>query len=122
MTEYEFSEEHDQIFEQFSYRIVAISGIILLGVGTSLIQFFNAVEVSNVLLAILWIIMAIIHVVLAIFFFKPYDNFIKITVTEGDDMTQFLTALSEMNLAFLVFLILDALIITVNILVDLEVL
>ena len=117
-SQYEFGPEADSVFRGFSYRIVGVSAVVLLGVGTSILQFMKALDGDAIFIAFLWFLLIFAHVAMAIFFFKPFDNFLQITNTEGDDITQLMTALSEMNFAFLMFLIFDTIFILVNILTE----
>ncbi len=96
MSEYEFSQEDNNIFAGLSRWMTIMA--VLIGVGgiATLVQYMAGDRRWTVL------VHGIMYLVLAIVFYLPVDNFKKIVSSEGKDITELMTSFKEMDKGWLV--------------------
>lgn len=91
MSEHEFTTEQNKVFSNLYKRMLLMAILVLVGGAYSIV--FALTGSFQLLL----IVSGILYVVMAITFYLPLDNFKKIISTEGQDITELMTALNEMD-------------------------
>ncbi|HEY5678583.1 MAG TPA: hypothetical protein VIS55_00795 [Pseudomonadales bacterium] len=113
MAEYEFSEEDNKTFDSLSRALrrfaltfaafavlLAIMGIIWIATGMP-----NPPTDSSAVEGVPWLIIVVYvgipaTAALALMFMQPLDNLKRITTTEGQDISELLAALGDLNQSF----------------------
>lgn len=110
MAEYEFSQQDNEVFESLSRWTTNMSALIGIGGIATLVQFIAGNGG--------WIVMVqgIMYLVFAITAYLPVDNFKKIISSEGKDITELMTAFTEMDKGWLVTNIVTSLLVILKIL------
>ena len=101
MSEYEFTVEENKTFDslagalsKFAYTFAVYAvGLIVMG----LLAF---VAERPLTMSISMVVTGAITVVLALMFLKPVDNFKRITTTQGQDISELLGAMGNLNKTF----------------------
>ncbi len=116
MAEYEFSEEENKAFDALAAALrrfaltFAVFAVLLAVIGSFWIALITAdapgaATSTPAVGGATWIIVVVYAGIpataaLALLFLKPLDSFKRITTTEGQDISELLAALGDLNLSF----------------------
>ena len=102
MSEYEFTGEQNQAFDKLAKTLRNFA--IAFGIWAALLLVMGVVGMGggigtgwSPISSIVVIFAGIVGVIIAFLFLKPVGNFRRITTTEGNDITELLTALENLN-------------------------
>lgn len=100
MTQYEFTPEQNKVIGHVALRCVVNAVLLaLLGV-VGLIGSLIALGDNVALISIVGILYGVVFIAMGVMFFRPADNFRRVTTTEGSDITEIMTGLSELRGGF----------------------
>lgn len=97
MAEYEFTTKENQSVARLHQKLLWISvGLFLLGAMLSIGAFFRPRP------ELMWaqLLAGVPFIMLGFVFWRPLDNLKRITTRTGTDITELMTAVSDMRLAF----------------------
>ncbi len=110
MTEFEFSDKHNQIIIKVGRRLRYVGIIFMIVAVGDLISAITRVSNEGfALVSISYFVSSILVAIFGIVLYRPSDNFIRIATTSGNDISELMTALSELRQAFIVSLIVSVL-------------
>jgi hypothetical protein len=98
MSEYEFTAEQNNSIDGFSQKLLHIC-ILLIGIGATLLVFAHRVATDIDLWHMTFGAMA--FMVLGFVYFRPLDNFKRITTTKGHDVFELMIAMDDLRIAYL---------------------
>ena len=97
MSEYEFTAEQNACIDQFRQKLFHIS-IFMMGIGSMMLVIAHRVVTGVGLWHMTFGAMAFI--LLGFVYFRPIDNFKRITTTEGHDVFELMIAMDDLRVAF----------------------
>jgi hypothetical protein len=100
MTQYEFTPEQNKVIGHVALRCMVNAVLLaLLGV-VGLIGALISLGDNVVLISIVGILYGVVFITMGVMFFRPADNFRRVTTTEGSDITEIMTGLNELRGGF----------------------
>ena len=110
MAEYEFTAEQNTSIDAFRQKLLHISiSCLILGALLLHLSYTAATGVSIYHLSSV----GFVYMILAVVYFRPIDNFKRITTTKGNDVFEMMIAMDDLRIAFTIgqvlFLFLGAL-------------
>ena len=100
MTQYEFTPEQNKVIGHVALRCVVNAVLLaLLGV-VGLVGALISLGDNVALISIVGILYGVVFITMGVMFFRPADNFRRVTTTEGSDITEIMTGLNELRGGF----------------------
>ena len=100
MTQYEFTAEQNKVIGHVALRCV-VNAVLLALLGlVGLIGALMSLGDGTPLISIVGILYGIVFITMGVMFFRPADNFRRVTTTEGNDITEIMTGLKELRGGF----------------------
>ena len=100
MAQYEFTPEQNKIIGHVALRCIVNAVLLallgLVGLVGAIMSWGNAPP----LLSIVGILYGIVFITIGVTFFRPADNFRRVTTTQGNDITEIMTGLKELRGGF----------------------
>jgi len=100
MAQYEFTPEQNKVIGHVALRCIVNAVLLallgLVGLVTAIMSFGEAVP----LLSIVGLLYGIVFITVGVTFFRPADNFRRVTTTQGNDITEVMTGLKELRGGF----------------------
>jgi len=100
MTQYEFTSEQNKIIGHVALRCIVNAVLLallgLVGLVGAIMSFGKAVP----FLSIIGILYGIVFITIGVTFFRPADNFRRVTTTQGNDIAEVMTGLKELRGGF----------------------
>jgi hypothetical protein len=100
MTQYEFTPEQNKIIGHVALRCIVNAVLLallgLVGLVGAIMSWGNATP----FLSIVGMLYGIVFITIGVTFFRPADNFRRVTTTEGNDITEIMTGLNELRGGF----------------------
>ncbi len=115
MSQYEFTREQNKIISNVALRcIVNAIAMSLLGV-VNLIGAITTWGNVATFLSIVGLLYGVLFTVVGVAFFRPSDNFRRVTTTQGNDIAEIMTGLKELRTGFKVTSILIIVILVLDV-------
>jgi hypothetical protein len=100
MTQYEFTSEQNKVIGHVALRCM-INAVLLALLGVvGLIGALISLGDNVALISIVGILYGVVFITMGVMFFRPADNFRRVTTTEGSDITEIMTGLNELRGGF----------------------
>ncbi len=96
MSQYEFTSEQNKVISNVALRCKVNAVFLALWGLSSLLKTGLSWGDRVPLLSVVSIISGLVFVVMGVVFFRPSDNFQRVTTTEGNDITEVMTGLKEL--------------------------
>ena len=100
MSQYEFTSEQNKVISNVALRCQVNAVFLAIWGLSSLIKTSMSWGESALLLSIVSIISGMVFVIMGVVFYRPSDNFRRVTTTEGNDITEVMTGLNELRGGF----------------------
>ncbi len=98
MTEYEFTDEQNDVFLRFLLMLLFLTiSLLVTGVITLIQGMIDPVQTGEIIVGILFI-------VIALALFAPMKNFLNIITTSGNDIKEFMRGIKSLNFGFTIIL------------------
>ena len=100
MAQYEFTPEQNKIIGNVALRCIVNAVLLallgLVGLVGAIMSWGNAAP----LLSIVGILYGVVFITIGVTFFRPADNFRRVTTTQGNDIAEIMTGLKELRGGF----------------------
>lgn len=115
MTQYEFTPEQNKVIGHVALRCIVnavLLGLLgLIGVIATIISWGNVTS----FLSIVGLLYGIVFITIGVTFFRPANNFRRVTTTEGSDITEMMTGLNKLRGGFMLVSILIVVSLTLDV-------
>jgi hypothetical protein len=100
MTQYEFTPEQNKVIGHVALRCV-VNAVLLALLGlVGLIGAIMSLGDATLLISIIGMLYGVVFIIMGVMFFRPADNFRRVTTTEGNDITEIMAGLKELRGGF----------------------
>jgi hypothetical protein len=100
MAQYEFTAEQNKVIGHVALRCV-VNAVLLALLGlVGLIGAIISLRDATLLLSIVGMLYGVVFITMGVMFFRPADNFRRVTTTEGQDITEIMAGLNELRGGF----------------------
>ncbi len=100
MSQYEFTQEQSKVIGNVALRCIAnaiaMSLLGLVGLVGSIITWGKI----STFISVVGVLYGVLFIIVGVAFFRPSDNFRRVTTTEGNDIVEVMTALKELRTGF----------------------
>lgn len=100
MAQYEFTPEQNKVIGHVALRCI-VNAVLLALLGlVGLVGAIMSLGDAALFLSIVGMLYGIVFITMGIMFFRPADNFRRVTTTEGNDIAEVITGLKELRGGF----------------------
>jgi hypothetical protein len=100
MAQYEFTAEQNKVIGHVALRCV-VNAVLLALLGlVGLVGAILSLGEAETLLSIAGMLYGVAFITMGVVFFRPADNFRRVTTTEGNDISEIMTGLKELRGGF----------------------